>query len=333
MVDLADKMDWVIPISRKSSMMKNAPQGMAGACQVKWESFSGNYYDIKLLLEKEATKIVIHAVGVDFPMLIHETIKGIYIFLQSGAIKSDKKSAEIIKKATSSFMDEAQDFRYGPPAFKMLLMFVNMFPESDKYKKLDAMVFTMLAVDKKRAIEEAKSSKIEYRQYLEKKADMALTDDEFLETMKSIFSVFDLEDGKYVVNEERFDKSIAKTTIQNIIDYIVEDIEDYKRELEEWEREEKEREEHQMYSKNYDLEDKHISDNIDDVDDEDIDVIDYSKLPQNKLHDLIDDALDKGDIEKVKEISKFLKEGAQIYLREVERIKESYKFHTRKNNI
>jgi hypothetical protein len=236
-------MDWVIPIDRKSDMMRNAPQGMAGACQVKWESFTGNYYDLKLLLEKEATKIVIHSVGVDFPMLIHETIKGIYLFLQSGAIKKDKKTAEIVKKATSSFMDEAQDFRYGPPALQMLLLFVNMFPESNQYKKLDAKVFTMLAVDKQRAIEEVKLAKVEHKQYLEKKADVALTDDEFLETMKSIFSVFDLQAGQYVINQEKFNKSLAKVEIKKIIDYIVEDIEDYKRELEEWEREEKEREE------------------------------------------------------------------------------------------
>ncbi len=78
MSDLADKMDWVIPINRKSEMMKNMPQGMAGACQVIWESQSGNYYEMSMLLEKEATKIVIKAAGIDFPMLIHETIKGIY---------------------------------------------------------------------------------------------------------------------------------------------------------------------------------------------------------------------------------------------------------------
>ena len=80
---------------------------------------------MSLLLEKEATKIVIKSVGIDFPMLIHETIKGIYLFLQSGAVKKDKETAKIIKKATSSFMDEAQDFRYGPPALEMLVKSVS----------------------------------------------------------------------------------------------------------------------------------------------------------------------------------------------------------------
>jgi len=328
--DLADKMDWVIPIDRKSDMMRNATQGMAGACQVKWESFTGNYYDLKLLLEKEATKIVIHSVGVDFPMLIHETIKGIYLFLQSGAIKKDKKTAEIVKKATSSFMDEAQDFRYGPPALQMLLLFVNMFPESNQYKKLDAKVFTMLAVDKQRAIEEVKLAKVEHKQYLEKKADVALTDDEFLETMKSIFSVFDLQAGQYVINQEKFNKSLAKVEIKKIIDYIVEDIEDYKRELEEWEREEKEREEYQKYSQHTDDEFETGQPEVEEPKEEAEEEYDYSKLPQKRLHELVNDALERGDIEEVKKISKFLKEGAQIYLREVERINESYNFHTRR---
>jgi len=37
---------------------------------------------MSMLLEKEASKIVIKSAGVDFPMLIHETIKCIFLFLQ-----------------------------------------------------------------------------------------------------------------------------------------------------------------------------------------------------------------------------------------------------------
>lgn len=325
MSDLADKMDWVIPIDRKSQMMSNQPQGMAGACEVKWESYNGKYYNMDILLEKEASKIVIHSTGVDFPMLIHETIKGIYLFLQSGAIKQDKETAKLIKRATSSFQDESQDFRYGPPAQKMLLLFVNEFKESDKYKRLDTKVFTMLSVDKERAIEEAKSAPQEFKPYLIKKAKISKTDDEFLEIMKSLFSVFDLVRGEYVINKNRFNESIAKTEIKKIIDYIVEDIEEYKRELKEWEEEERRREEYYKYKtptptiKKDEVEDK-----------EDID--DYSKMSQKQLHDLIDDALDENDYEKVKFLSKYIKEGKEIYLKEIERIYESYKLRKNKKN-
>ncbi len=339
MSDIADKMDWIIPIDRKASMMRNAPGGMAGACQVKWESHSGNLYDMNLLLEKEATKITIHSVGVDFPMLIHETIKGIYLFLQSGAVKKDKETAKIIKAATSSFTDEAQDFRYGPPALQMLIQFVNKFPESDRYKRLDTRVFTMLAVDKERALDEAKASKPEFKEYLEKKAKVARTDDEFLEIMKSLFSVFDLQGSDFVVNQERFDKSLAKKEIKKIIDYIVDDIESYAAELEEWERQQKEREEELKYQQELPKEEEEESE-VDAIvrkalygsdEEEEVDV-DFSKLSNSEIQSLIDDALDAGDYERVKMLAQYLKEGKEIYLREIERINESHKFHTRRND-
>ncbi len=353
MSDIADKMDWVIPIDRKSSMMKDMPGGMAGAVQVKWESFSGNLYNMNLLLEKEATKIVIKSTGVDFPMLIHETIKGIFLFLQSGAIKKDKKTAEIVKKATSSFMDEAQDFRYGPPALQMLLLFVNKFSESGDYKRLETRVFTMLAVDKERAMSEAKNAPAEYKEYLQKKADIARTDKEFLDIMKSMFSVFDSveRNGKieFTVNEERFNTSLAKREVKKIIDYIVEDIEDYKRELEEWEQEQKEREEEEKYRQEQpgqaDSDDEfakpdEAESEIDalikkslyggDEEKETTDEVDYSELTQRELQELIDDALDAGDYKRVEMLAQYMKEGREIYLKELERINEGHNFHTRR---
>ena len=279
MSDIADKMDWVIPISRKSQMMKGMPQGMAGACQVKWESHTGNYYNMSLLLEKEATKIVIKAVGIDFPMLIHEAVKGVYLFLQSGAIKKDKETAKIIKKATSSFTDEAQDFRYGPPALQMLVNFVNKFPESNEYKRLDTRVYTILAYDKqgvKEELEKAKESVLVAKEkttktgdindeyaaedaeflvdFLEKRLKVVRTDDQFLEIMNSIFSTFDLVGSNFQLNEEKFNDSHAKVEISKIIKYIVDDIEEAKREAEEyrkamedWNREQKEREEEEKW--------------------------------------------------------------------------------------
>ena len=66
---------------------------------------------------------------------------------------------------------------------------------------------------------------------------------------------------------------------------------------------------------------------IDDVEDEEVD---YSQLPQRKIQELIDDALDSGDYDEVKRLSQFLKEGKEIYLRELERINESSSYHTRR---
>jgi hypothetical protein len=363
MSDIADKMDWVIPINRKSQMMKGMPQGMAGACQVKWESHTGNYYNMSLLLEKEATKIVIKAVGIDFPMLIHEAVKGVYLFLQSGAIKKDKETAKIIKKATSSFTDEAQDFRYGPPALQMLVKFINKFQESSQYKRLDTRVYTILAYDKagvKEELEKAKESvKVakeksiktgdindEYAaddaeflvDFLEKRLKVVKTDDQFLEITNSIFSCFDLQNSQFVLNEKKFNDSFAKDEISKIIKYIVDDIEEAKKEAEEyrsamedWNREQKEREE----------EEKWKSQQKEEPSDEESDIDslirktsqreeDYSSMSPREIHELIDEVLDDDSLSreerdrKIKTLSGFLpKESAQIFLRELERINES----------
>ena len=333
MSDLADKMDWVIPIDRKSQMMKNMPQGMAGACQVIWESHSGSEYSMSLLLEKEATKIVIKSVGIDFPMLIHETIKGIYLFLQSGAVKKDKETAKIIKKATSSFMDEAQDFRYGPPALEMLVKFINKFPESREYKRLDTRVFTILAYDKERAKDEAKESSPEFKQYLEKRADICRTDEQFSEIMKSLFSTFDLQGSQFVLNENRFNDSRAKVEISKIIKYIVDDIEDYKREIEEWEREQKERQEEESWkSQSQEIEpeeesdiDKLVRQSLSGEQPEPTQQKPYDQMTMVEIQQAIDDAVAEENYELAGELTnKYLKgEAKKVWENELLRINEN----------
>ena len=58
-----------------------------------------------------------------------------------------------------------------------------------------------------------------------------------------------------------------------------------------------------------------------------------SFLIQNyDIQSMIDDALDAGDFDKVKTLSQYLKEGKEIYLREIERLNENHSFHTRRNN-
>jgi len=360
MSDLADKMDWVIPIDRKSQMMKNMPGGMAGACQVIWESHSGNFYQISLLLEKEATKIVIKSVGIDFPMLIHETIKGVYLFLQSGAIKKDKETAKIIKRATSSFTDEAQDFRYGPPALEMLLKFVNNFPESDRYSRLEARVFAILAYDNQRAKLEAKdaekrakelrqkanSSKNEEdkfkaedaefaSEYLHKKADITRTDKQFIEIMKSLFSCFDLQGTDFVLDNTKFRDSVAKREIGAIISYIVEDLEEYENEMKEWEQYQKDLEEWEKNKKQTQQEEDSELDKIvkqslygsaQEVEEEKP----YDQMTVIEIQREIEKAVEVEDYELAQELkNKYLKgEAKKVWTHELKRIFES-KYRTR----
>ena len=58
--------------------------------------------------------------------------------------------------------------------------------------------------------------------------------------------------------------------------------------------------------------------------------IDYSELTQRELTELIDDALDKGDFKRVEMLAQYMKEGKEIYLKELERINEGSRFHTRR---
>lgn len=353
MSDTADKMDWVIPIHRKADMMSRNPIGMAGATDVTWESLNNSIFSILLLKENQNyNKITIKAVGIDFPMLIHEAVKGIYLLIQSAAIKKDKEFAKKVKSATSSFLDEAQDFRYGVTAQSMFNDFINACKDSQKYKQMRTRVFRLLANDKERlttkANEVAKTNK-ELGDVLKKEAVLALTDEKFLEVFNSLLSVFDktYENGGgygtgltrltnlggnrrlvFVINTERFNESVAKTVIEGLIKHIVDTEEDYEKSIKEWELE-------QVLGPktNYDEPDTEedplgLKKQEEPEDDGTYSDEDLSKMRQKDIQELVDDALDKEDYAEVQRLSSFLKEGAEIYLKEIERINENR--HTRR---
>jgi hypothetical protein len=56
----------------------------------------------------------INALGTDFAMLIHETIKGIYELISSAAIPKDEEIAQDVIASTDTLKDEIEDLRYGP---------------------------------------------------------------------------------------------------------------------------------------------------------------------------------------------------------------------------
>lgn len=313
--EVAHKLDWAVSDKAKGSMMKNMPGGLAGAVDLTWESVDNTFHKINLLTENtDFNKIVIRAYGIDFPMLLHESIKGIYMLLQSSAIKKDDELAEEIKRATSSFKDESQDFKYGVVAQNMFRDFINACKDADKYTQMRARVFAFLAVDKERGGK--------------------YTDEEFLEITKSLFSVFDSKNdaGKisFVINKERFATSKAKSEIEKVIADIVRAEDDYREELNRWEMEQ--RFGHNQPEPQGDGDEKHPEQGEEAQ--SEIDKLirntankeqsrDESELSKRELQELIDTALDEGDFEEVKRLSAFMKEGAEIYLREVERINES----------
>lgn len=325
--DEADKRDWRVPMDVTKNLFKNNPTGIAGAVDVKFENYNLKFKNSELIIESGMTsKITIRAFGVDFPMLIHETVKGIYMVLQSPAIKKNPELAEEIKRATSSYKDETSDFRYGPLAQKMFRDFVNHCKDANRYPNMIERVLFFLAKDKE--VIQKKPDMTEEEFELKNKQNGKFTDEEFLRITKSMFSVFDkvnTEAGKFEfrINEEKFQSSEARTKIEEIIKEEVE----FEEELEAEERGEE-------LKKALPSENEPTETPVAHEDEEDeIEKLrrataeresDYANMSPREIQDLIDDALDEGDYERVKMLSGFLpKESAQIYLRELERINEN----------
>jgi hypothetical protein len=216
----ADKRDWVTPIDVTKKLFKDNPLGVSGAVDVHLENFNLKFNNLELIIESgNASKITIRAYGVDFPMLIHESVKGIYMVLQSPAIKKNPELAEEIKRATSSYKDEASDFRYGTLAQKMFRDFVNHCKDAGRYTNMVERVFFFLSRDKEVIRKLPDMSEEEFE--LKNKQNGKFSDPEFLEITESLFSVFDKQNIdrklKFVINEERFVESIARTKIEEII--------------------------------------------------------------------------------------------------------------------
>lgn len=213
---IAQKMDWLIPINIKADMMKNAPQGMSGAVKVEWnkeESEDDNSkksiddildqiarseelgeQELEFLSDEiESYNPKITARGVDFPMLIHETVKGIFELIAAMSLPnedSDSKEiedAEIVKFNVSSFGDEAEDFRTGPEIAADFRNFIAQNKHIENEPNLRAFVFGYMMDSSK------------------------LSDKEFLDLFKGILN-----------NTEE-----ARTTVNDIINEIITELNEY----------------------------------------------------------------------------------------------------------
>jgi hypothetical protein len=309
----ADQLDWLIPIGIKADMMRDVMGGMAGAVQVSWdeakdshgddseesENFNKSAEDILKDIEEggdldsnreEIEELFsngnpkITAIGVDFPMLLHETVKGIYQLIGSAYLPAadagelEIAKAEVVKSATSSFEDEAEDFRYGPYIASTLRDFINSCEGSDRYPNMREYVF----------------------------GDMVLLPEgEFLDLMKGIL------EG----NES------TKKKIEEIISDIIDRIREYEVSL--------------IDEPDYGFESDSDEDDFYPVEDDSIeadsvedDVIDYSKMTKRQLDDAMNLALDSGDVDALRIISKELESRNEsvmlsVYRNDINRILKS----------
>jgi hypothetical protein len=310
-------MDWIIPIEVKADMMERAPQGMAGAVSVDWkpkqkeeeekEEESDDDFAKRILddlakgdepdeedkeefgEEVQGATPRIRARGIDFPMLIHETVKGIYQLIASiqfpaeDASKEEIEMAQTVKLNISSFEDEAEDFRTGPEIAADFRDFINQNPEAT-HPNMRAFIFGKMMDSN--YISDADFLKL-FRGILNKTPDARRKIDEMIDEVNKelnqyeLGQVIDVEEPTYNFdNEEEDDTMIPGKS---------------------------EQEAPQQQSS-----------------------VDYSELSQRELTELIDDALDKKDFKRVEMLAQYMKEGKEIYLKELERINEGHSFHTRR---
>jgi hypothetical protein len=100
LLEINRKFDWMDAADLEQMMMQN-PE-MANAEEVEWEGEEGN----------ETPVIKVRAL--DLPMLIHETVKGIYELIMANAIPENEYLARRVMKETDTLKDEKQDIKFGP---------------------------------------------------------------------------------------------------------------------------------------------------------------------------------------------------------------------------
>jgi len=312
LTDLAHKMDWIVPIEVKVDMFERNPEGMGGACSVDWkdeEEKEENQNDEEFQdaaqnvldelqnggdldnLGEEAEQLassgspVIRARGVDFVMLIHETVKGIYELLTFAGIPEDSELASNIFLNTETFEDEAEDFRYGPQIAADLRDFINANRKTDNYPNIREFVFgRMIAMEAENFLKLMKG-------ILMKTPEARREIDSIIDEVVSELEGYEKELSKWEMEQKFADKpeespegdesGLAPTGGEE------DEIEKLKRATAQREQ-------------------------------------DYSSMSPREINDLIDQALDEGDFGRVRMLSGYLpKESAQIYLRELQRINES----------
>jgi hypothetical protein len=258
-METGNRADWAFPSDPKAQAIKNSPQGTMGASYVDWQ--------------KDPKQIWIIARGVDFALILHEAIKALVrLAPKAVANTGDVEREGEIKKYTSSYRDESDDFKYGRPAREMFRLFAQKCIDEYSKKITDQNMVEYIFIELSRHPKNGG----EYGDKL------------FLTIIVEIFSVFDIQGGKFIIDRDKFSASSAKYQIMGILDMITrnwpeggdviqpgkeEEVDD----IEELKRKTAQREE------------------------------DLSNLSRKEIMDLIDGALDERDFKRAEELGKFLK--------------------------
>ena len=157
LLKLNEILDKSIPIEEQERMWKQAPEGFAGSVDVQWpeqeeeesdedraqriidELESGkDLQDIdeaEEMLDEGKPKIV--AKGIDFPMLVHEAVKGIYQLITNVPFDdfSDEQKQTVLQNV-ETMEQELVGHRIGPKMHKDFLDFINENPATNDHPNL-----------------------------------------------------------------------------------------------------------------------------------------------------------------------------------------------------
>lgn len=174
---IMESLDWTIPMEFQEKMWKENPQGFAGSCKVDWgddeneeqeEGCEGGSCNRKESADKILKQIKddegdlsanddtedffnsgspsVIARGIDFPMLIHESVKGIYELIASAGIPKDVNIAKKVSLNADVLSNELEDLRYGPYIASDIRDFINVNPDVDKHDNIRESVFGKMIV-------------------------------------------------------------------------------------------------------------------------------------------------------------------------------------------
>lgn len=316
---LADKLDWIMPTQARAQMMMANPDGLAGGCGYGWNKteakiqkeeeekeeeeewfpeqeeeeeeeytewtggdeeemygddiFGEDYDDFEPQKQMNYTPIL-RSRGVDFPMLLHESVKGLFELLSLGGIPEDPKTAEIVVSETG-IMDEPEDWKYGPRIAADFRKFVQVNRKWDNHPNIKEELFKLM-FDKK-----------------------TMPTVGLLKAFRGILAYSMPKDHPQY---EKLAKDIpfARTTVNRLIDEVIENIEEelkyqkelaeYEKEMEEYNRKMKEWEERQRKKSQGEIQ-KQTQVKAKEKDE--------ANLSPEEIDELIDDALAKRDFKEV----------------------------------
>jgi hypothetical protein len=160
--DNADKLDWLADPQIRARMMEQDPSGFAGASFVEWkpkekdeteeyseepdQEWTGEESEDDMFeqeMKSCPTTPVVKAVGIDFPMLLHETVKGIFELLSQPGLPEEESVAQTVLMNTG-LSDEPEDWKYGPRIAKDLMSFLNQNPKIEDVPNLREEFFRTL---------------------------------------------------------------------------------------------------------------------------------------------------------------------------------------------